>query len=262
MSKTIYKAISGFFLGLAVIMTVKINATVIAPDILTLTPENSANINSTELPVLAIDLHDTVLERDNSIAIKEILRAPAHGFKFIKRAIKYRKHKKQGRTKISIEEYATKNSPDPKFDLMVTKTISCFKPMPGAIGLLSKLKQAGYKIFVFSNISPKSYELLCQDYPELFNLFDGKVIVKQNNLTKDTPEAYKFCIETISQNLGYIPKKIILFDDLQANCNLAKQTDPIFDAVRCQNNSRKNWLKSRENLLSLLENYSPEKKPL
>lgn len=262
MLKTIFKAIPGLFFGLAVIMTITINATVIALNSRTLVSENSAETNSTELPVLAIDLHDTVLERDSTMAIKEIFKAPAHGLKFIKRAIKYRKHKKQGRTKISIEEYVTKNSQDPEFNLMVVKTVSCFKPMPGMIGFLSKLKQAGYKIFVFSNIGPKSYTVLCQAYPELFNLFDGKVIVKQNQLTKNSPAAYKFCIQEITKNLGYIPKKIILFDDLQNNCDLAKQTDPIFDAILCQSDSRKNLLKSRENLLSLLENYNPKLKLL
>ena len=258
MLKTIFKATSGPFLGLAVIMTV------ITFNNLILASENSSKFDSTELPVLAIDLHDTALERDSTVAIKEILKAPAHGFRFIKGAIKYKKAKNKGQTEANIEDYVidrAKNK-DPEFAKMVAKTVSCFKPMPGMIGFLSKLKQAGYKIFVFSNIGPKSYAILSQEYPELFNLFDGKVIVKQNGLTKDHPAAYKFCIQEITKNLGYIPKKIILFDDLQNNCDLAKQTDPIFDAVLCQSNSRKNLLKSRENLLSLLENYNPKLKLL
>lgn len=252
------KAIKAIFK--AIIITITTNSMIIAPDNSILIPEIPAKINSTELPVLAIDLHDTVLERDNAIAIKEILRAPAHGFRFIKRAIKYKKAKSKGKTKANIEDYVIdrdKNK-DPEFAKMVAKTVSCFKPMPGAIDFLRKLKQAGYKIFVFSNIGPKSYAVLCQAYPELFNLFNGKVIVKQNNLTKDNPEAYKFCIQEITAYLGYKPNKIILFDDLQKNCDLAKITDPSFDAVLCQSDSHKNLLKSREKLLNLLESYNPE----
>lgn len=251
MSRSIFKAFSGLHLGLIVTTSIVTNYTVLAP-------VKTAQNDPRDLPVLAVDLHDTVLERDNSIAIKEIIKAPVHGFKFIKRAIKYKKAKKKGRTKVSIEEYATKNSRDPEFDQMVAKTVSCFRPMPGAIGFLTKLKQAGYKIFVFSNIGPKSYELLSQDYPELFNLFDGQVIVKQAGLTKNSPDAYKYCIKTVSDNLGYTPKKIILYDDLQTNCDLAKQTDPLFDAVLCQSDSRKKLLKAQTKLVNMLESYSPK----
>lgn len=253
MSKSIFKALSGSTLGLLVITTMVANFTELASEKTLKNPQQ-------DLPVLAIDLHDTVLERDNKIAIKEILKTPMHGFKFIKRALQYKKAKNHGQTRVSIEEYITKNSQDPEFDQMVAKTVSCFKPIPGAIRFLNKLKQAGYKIFVFSNIGPKSYELLCQDYPELFSLFDGQVIVNPTNLTKDSPEAYKYCIKTITEKIGYIPKKIILYDDSQANCDLAKQTDPLFDAIVCQNSSRKKLVKSNANLLRLLESYSPGKK--
>lgn len=85
-------------------------------------------------------------------------------------------------------------------------------PIQGGIGLVKKLKDAGYKIYLLSNAShtQKSYWPKFPGAP----LFDGCLISADVGYIKPQPEIYKSLLD----KYGLVADECIFIDDSPANC--------------------------------------------
>lgn len=190
---------------------------------------------------VALDLHDTVLERDYSIATNTMLKKASWSDLgcFLWGVICYGVERKILRRKTpNIENYLLASNitqnPDTTdtattsqksltlaqiaanqtYEQHVVNTISCFKPMAGAKEFLQAIKTQGHPIFAFSNIGHKSFDLLAQKYPQLMCEFNGRVIIEDHTTPdKSDPKAYQRCLDIVRQTTGTAPERIIFYDD-------------------------------------------------
>lgn len=88
-----------------------------------------------------------------------------------------------------------------------------------AVALVKDIKRAGHSVYILSNWEPESFELMEQLYPEVFNLFDGKVISGKVGLVKPDPAIYQYLLETYNLN----PQETILIDDQPENIIAAQK---------------------------------------
>ena len=186
-------------------------------------------------PVIVIDIHGTGMEQRTSLAVKEFLKGgPINCARFWKRYRQYQQLQAQRQTELpSVEAYVLQGERSSGYAQMVSKVMNCFVPMRGAVAFLKQLKQAGYQIFVFSNIGPLSYRETVRQFPAFFKLFDGAIITHPGQLAKTSAQAYQRCLSELTQLLGYPPERVVFFDDSAKNCDLAERTDPRFTAVWC-----------------------------
>lgn len=215
--------------------------------------------SSEPLPVLVFDIHGTFMYQQNNIAISALLKAgPVNMLRFLRRYHRYKKARDQQVTELpSVEAWVTGKNTGGRYEEMVQKAMSCYLPIPSAVLHLQQLKLDGYKLFIFSNIGEKSYSYLVDKFPELFKLFDGVVITPRGASAKTSPHAYHRCIKTITDTLGYDPGCIVLFDDYEKNCIMARQIDRRFIPVLCD---RRNIEDSYKSLLGTLARIQENRK--
>lgn len=95
---------------------------------------------------------------------------------------------------------------------------------------LKAAKEAGYKIVLFSNITPAEFTQHAQEYPELFaNIFDlqirtgpDKIAPDGRWLTKNDEAFYRHADNIIHKTFPRV-KRITLLDDGRSNLERAKQ---------------------------------------
>ena len=75
------------------------------------------------------------------------------------------------------------------------KFIQCQQVNRRTIALLQLWKQMGYELYVLSNWDAQSFELLKQEYPAVFNLFDGEVVSGIVGLAKPDRAIYTHALE-------------------------------------------------------------------
>ncbi len=89
---------------------------------------------------------------------------------------------------------------------------------PYASGLLKKLKEQGYKIYILSNYGKTFFEER-KPYFRFLDYADGQVISYQEKFVKPEPEIY----ETLLSRYGISPEEAVFFDDLPANLEAAEK---------------------------------------
>ncbi len=220
---------------------------------------HTRNRLSEPLPAIAIDIHGTFMYQESNIAVKALIKSgPINMLRFLRRYHRYKKARDQNVTELpSVEEWVTGRNTGGRYEAMVQTAMSCYLPIPAAVLHLQQLKRDGYKLFIFSNIGQKSYSYLVNKFPELFKLFDGTIITPTGKTAKTSPNAYKRCINIITKTLGYEPNCIILFDDYDKNCLMARKVDTRFIPVLC---NRKNIEDSYKQLLATLDRIQDNRK--
>ncbi len=82
-----------------------------------------------------------------------------------------------------------------------------------AVALVKDCKKAGHSVYLLSNWEPESFELMEYLYPEVFDLFDGKIISGKVALVKPDPAIYEYLLDTYNLDAH----DTILIDDQLEN---------------------------------------------
>lgn len=80
-------------------------------------------------------------------------------------------------------------------------------------------KNNGHSLYILSNWDARSFELLKETFPHLFDLFDGIVISGQVGLLKPDPAIYQHLLTTYNLD----PKDCIFIDDQLTNVQTAQK---------------------------------------
>ena len=104
---------------------------------------------------------------------------------------------------------------------------SIFRPLQEGVTLLehcyARAQDRGYKLFVCSNLSMRYIEMLEQDFPQIFRVFDGIVTPTVAQAKKPDPKIFRYLLDTYS----LIPHHSIFIDDQITNVDAARQVGMI-----------------------------------
>ncbi len=183
------------------------------------TPENT---------VFAFDLHDVVLKTDYTRAIKtgvnELPKLPALKLLANPWAISkmVETKKRYGVNEKFFEEMAGEYPEIADCKETILKLANYQNINAPMLKTIKELKQLGYKVYIFSNISTESLNYLKTNQPELMSLFDGVQNPNQeNNFTrKPKSQAYLLFKEQLEKN-GDQNKTVIFLDDNKNNIKTA-----------------------------------------
>lgn len=89
-------------------------------------------------------------------------------------------------------------------------------PIEGALEFVREKKEAGYGIYLLSNVSVR-FDEIYPLYP-VFGYFDGIVISAKERLMKPDPRIYRLTLERFSLAAG----ECVFFDDLKENTDAAE----------------------------------------
>lgn len=94
------------------------------------------------------------------------------------------------------------------------------RPISEMFSLVQSLKEAGHKIYIFSNIGQQTYEKLTQHYHHFFSCFDGVHYAHAQNdwLAKPHQNAYRLFLEKFTID----PTSMIFIDDKYKNIASAR----------------------------------------
>ena len=120
-----------------------------------------------------------------------------------------------------------------------------YKPIKKGVDLVKACKKRGHEVYLISNMDTKLVELLHAMHPEIFALFDGKIISAEINTIKPYPDIYMYTL--LNYNLD--PDNCYLIDDQHENL-LGAETVGI-DGFLCNHRKYKNVIKAmiKEGLL-------------
>jgi len=90
--------------------------------------------------------------------------------------------------------------------------------VPEAVAFVAHLKQQGYKTYILSNFCSRSFEVIKNEHPEVFKLFDGIVISGGVGLIKPDPNVYKYLLTV--HNID--SRKACFIDDVSVNVQAAQ----------------------------------------
>ncbi len=90
------------------------------------------------------------------------------------------------------------------------------RPVEATERLIGELKQAGYKLFVLSNMSCEFIDYL-RRFP-VYRLFDGEVVSCEEHAVKPEPQIYRILLE----RYGLRPDETLFIDDRRANIEAAE----------------------------------------
>lgn len=113
-----------------------------------------------------------------------------------------------------------------------------FKPIDQGLNILRSLHKNriegdnNYKLYVLSNWSIKSFNLLTTHFPDIFELFDGIVISGNTGLRKPDARIYHHLIKTYNLKA----EKSIFIDDQIENIKTAQQLG--ITGIFCENHSK------------------------
>lgn len=96
-------------------------------------------------------------------------------------------------------------------------------PVTDTLNLVRELKQAGFKVYLFSNSGAQSIQLLQNQYPHIFVLFDGICFASAQDryLQKPHPLAFAKFLKQFNLNKS----QMILIDDQKRNIQAAQQLE-------------------------------------
>ncbi|MGE0207036.1 MAG: HAD family hydrolase [Candidatus Babeliales bacterium] len=162
----------------------------------TMLKKNNKKVHSS--PVFVFDLHGVILNRKYGGILKYILK---HAYRldvalllfkpsFIKDIVALLK--KSRVPEEFIIELSQKHSKLVPFIDVTIAMMNEQKPVKGTIDCIKKLKEHGYKVYLFSNIGEKTFEQLEKKFPVLFSYFNGIVVVQQHDNWIQKPSAASF----------------------------------------------------------------------
>lgn len=104
-------------------------------------------------------------------------------------------------------------------------------PIQEMVQLAKKLKHAGYQLFALSNWDEYSFEIMKEQHPKIFELFDGIMISGEEKIAKPSSEFYQKLIEKFKLN----PSQCIFIDDEPINIKAGKELG--FESIICDKSS-------------------------
>jgi putative hydrolase of the HAD superfamily len=128
-----------------------------------------------------------------------------------------------------------------------------YKPIKKGVDLVKSCKKRGYEVYLISNMDTKLVELLQEMHPEIFELFDGKIISAEVNTIKPYPDIYMYTL--LNYNLD--PDNCYLIDDQHENLLGAEAVG--IDGFLCDHRKYKNVVKAMKKE-GLLEKANLKKK--
>lgn len=87
-----------------------------------------------------------------------------------------------------------------------------FTPNPAAIGVLSRIKAAGYRTLLLSNTDPERFGFVRRRFPEVL-FFDDYVLSYELKLLKPDPAIYL----AAAAKAGCRPEECVFIDDMEEN---------------------------------------------
>ncbi len=93
------------------------------------------------------------------------------------------------------------------------------KPIAPMVRLARQLKAAGYQLYLLANLPDELFQILSTTYPDIIELFDGKIISSQVNMVKPNIKIFSHLLETYQLN----PETCILIDEKEENIAAAQQ---------------------------------------
>lgn len=120
-----------------------------------------------------------------------------------------------------------------------------YTPIKKGVELVKACKKRGHEVYLISNMDKKLVELLHAMHPEIFDLFDGKIISAEVNTIKPYPDIYMYTL--LNYNLD--PDNCYLIDDQHENLLGAEVVG--IDGFLCDHRKYKNVIKAmkKEGLL-------------
>lgn len=100
---------------------------------------------------------------------------------------------------------------------MIEQSISWQEPIAPTETLIHDLKQAGYKLYVLSNMS-KEYIAYLRQY-DVYSYFDGDVISSEERVVKPMPKIYDILVERFSLDVT----ETMFIDDRLENVQAAER---------------------------------------
>ncbi len=88
-----------------------------------------------------------------------------------------------------------------------------------ALDFLQECIDAGYHVYILSNLDNDSFKALDNMLPGFFNLFDGVVISAHVKLMKPNPAIFSYTLDTYNLK----PEETVFIDDQQENLNAAQK---------------------------------------
>ncbi|HEV2601621.1 MAG TPA: HAD family hydrolase [Candidatus Babeliales bacterium] len=104
--------------------------------------------------------------------------------------------------------------------IMLDPTIrtAAYKPLKKGIKLARLCKKLGYNVFLLSNMDSEIIPLLEKKYPDIFEIFDGKIISADVNMLKPHKNIYQHTLTTYNLN----PLHCYFIDDQPENIQGAR----------------------------------------
>jgi HAD superfamily hydrolase (TIGR01509 family) len=113
-----------------------------------------------------------------------------------------------------------------------------YKPIKKGVELVKACKKRGYEVYLISNMDKKLVDLLHLMHPDIFDLFDGKIISAEVNTIKPYPDIYMYTL--LNYNLD--PDNCYLIDDQHENLLGAEVVG--IDGFLCDHRKYKNVIKA------------------
>ena len=104
-----------------------------------------------------------------------------------------------------------------KCERYIQLSIDMQRPVAPTEALIRDLKQAGYKLYVLSNMSREFIDFLRQF--DVYKLFDGEVVSCEEHTVKPEPEIYRILLDRYALD----PHETLFIDDRQQNIDTAAQ---------------------------------------
>ena len=99
---------------------------------------------------------------------------------------------------------------------MIDLAVSLQQEIPQTKALIQDLKQAGYRLYVLSNMSKEFIEFIRG--LEVYQCFDGEVVSCEEQVVKPEPEIYNLLME----RYGLDPYESLFVDDREVNLTTAE----------------------------------------
>ncbi len=93
------------------------------------------------------------------------------------------------------------------------------KPIAPMVKLARQLKAAGYQLYLLANLPDELFQIISTTYPNIVELFDGKIISSQVNMVKPNIQIFSHFLETYQLN----PETCVLIDEQEENIAAAQQ---------------------------------------
>ncbi|MDN5324432.1 MAG: putative hydrolase of the superfamily [Thermosipho sp. (in: thermotogales)] len=123
-------------------------------------------------------------------------------------------------TEDKLWEMKLKNYPEYREYIlhMKEKVVELLSPIEENIKIVYKLKDMGYKLYILSNFSAKTFEKVYKKY-EFFKYFDGMVISSHVKEVKPNVKIYKILVQKYNIN----PANSLYIDDKVENIETGKK---------------------------------------